>query len=212
MSQPTDDRSQRAGAQHQNRVVDPLLGPSLSWDGYPQLMRGLRTGVIVLSVIAVLLGVAAIVWPGATLFTIAMLFGIYLVVTGIARVSFAVGAKPLRPALRWFVGVLGAAIVVVGVVLLSNPAASLLVFAILLGAGWILEGVISIVTGVIEVGFMPRWWAVVSGIIGVIAGITVLMLPTVALQAFVIVGGSLLIVIGLSTFIIAVQRPARAGA
>ncbi len=194
-------------AQPSDRPQERSSYPGSDWEALSGLVRRIRTWVAVIAGLGVLLGIAAIVWPQATLLTIALLFGAWLVIVGLSRIAFAVSAKPLRTGLRWFIGIGGALVLIAGVLLFTNPAASLGVLAVLIGAGWILEGLVSVVTGVVEVGFTPRWWAVTSGIIGVIAGVTVLMLPGLALQAFVIVGGSLLVVIALATLSIAMQRP-----
>lgn len=194
-------------AQPFDRRLERSSYPGSDWEGFSSLVRRIRIWVTIIAGLGVLLGIAAIVWPQATLLTIALLFGAWLLIAGLSRIAFAVSAKPLRTGLRWFIGLGGLLMLIAGVLLVTNPAATLGVLAVLIGAGWIIEGVVSMVTGIVEVGFTPRWWAVTSGIIGVIAGVTVLMLPGLALQAFVIVGGSLLIVIALATLSIAMQRP-----
>lgn len=199
MTQPSPERP---------RGNDPVIVAvhTSGWAGDTRLRRGVRTGIIVLAIVGIVLGVVAIVWPDATLVTVAVLFGGYLVLTGIARVAFAARARPLGSGLRWVIGAIGAVVTVAGVLLLLSPAASLVILAMLLGAGWFLEGLSSIITGALDSGLGLRWWAVLSGVIGCIAGITVLILPAAALQAFVIVGGSLLVAISLSLLIIALQR------
>lgn len=201
MTQPSPDGMHDVG-------IDPVTTPGHApgWAGDARLRRGVRTGIIVLAIIGLVLGVIAIVWPDATLVTVAVLFGGYLVLTGIARVALAIRARPLGSSLRWLIGTIGAVVATAGVLLLLSPATSLVILAMLLGAGWFLEGLSSIITGALDRGLGLRWWAVLSGVIGCIAGLTVLVLPAAALQAFVIVGGSLLVAISVSLLIIALQR------
>jgi uncharacterized membrane protein HdeD (DUF308 family) len=49
-----------------------------------------------LSVLAVVVGVLALIWPGATIAVIAVLFGIYLVVTGVTEIGLGLALRPGR--------------------------------------------------------------------------------------------------------------------
>jgi uncharacterized membrane protein HdeD (DUF308 family) len=96
----------------------------------------LERGFVIASAIsAIALGVAALVWPGATLITVALLFGAYLVVSGIFRLVIAVTSDALSTGVRWLVGILGALIIVAGIIALNNLAQSLLVLAFVIGFG-----------------------------------------------------------------------------
>jgi len=163
--------------------------------------------MIAVGIIAIVLGIIGLVWPGAPLFTIAVLFGLYLLISGIARIAFAVSVRDIGVGLRWAIGILGGLIAIAGVFCLFNPYDSLVVLAIVLGVGWIIEGIYDIVAGITGHAITPRWWAIVIGIITLIAGIVVLLMPDVALATFVIAGGFLLILIGIMTLVAAIVRP-----
>jgi uncharacterized membrane protein HdeD (DUF308 family) len=47
-----------------------------------------------LSALAVVVGVLALIWPGATIVVIAVLFGIYLVVTGVTEIGLGLALRP----------------------------------------------------------------------------------------------------------------------
>ncbi|WP_166871111.1 MULTISPECIES: DUF308 domain-containing protein [unclassified Salinibacterium] len=168
--------------------------------------RTTRGGMIAVGVIAIILGIVTLVWPNATLFTIAVLFGIYLVLSGIARIAFAVSATPLGTGARWLIGILGGLIAIAGIICLFSPFESLMLLAIVIGIGWIIEGIFDLVAGITGHTITPRWWAIVVGVITLLAGIAVLILPGLALATFVITGGFLLILIGVVTVIAALTR------
>lgn len=160
----------------------------------------LERGLVIASAIsAIALGVAALVWPGATLVTVALLFGASLVVTGIFRLVVAFTSDSLTAGVRWAIGILGVLTVVAGIIALNNLAGSLLVLAFVIGFGWIFDGVAAIAGGITGRTALPRWLAVLSGIISIIGGFVVFTIPGVAIAVFVIFGGWILIAIGVAT-------------
>ena len=160
----------------------------------------LERGFVIASAIsAIALGVAALVWPGATLITVALLFGAYLVVGGIFRLVVAFTSDGLSTGVRWLIGVLGALTVVAGIIALNNLAQSLVVLAFVIGFGWIFDGVAAITGGVTGRTALPRWLAIVSGLISIVGGIVIFTLPGLAIVTFVIFGGWILIAIGVAT-------------
>ena len=170
-----------------------------------------RGFVIATAITAIALGVAAIIWPGATLITIALLFGAYLVVSGIFRLVLAFTSDALSTGVRWFVGILGALTIVAGVIALNNLGGTLLVLAFVIGIGWIFDGVAAIAGGVTGRTALPRWLAIVSGVISIIGGIVIFTLPGLAIATFIIFGGWILIAIGVAT-LFAVPSKKRAAA
>ena len=180
-----------------------------SFDAQPDLdryVKQIRGGLMALAIIAIVLGIVTLVWPDVSLLAVAELFGLYLVVSGAARMAFAGAATPMGTAVRWIIGFLGALVVIAGVICLYSTFESLIVLTITLGIGWIIEGIADMLAGATGQTPMPRWWAVVTGVITLIAGIAVLLLPGVALTMFVIAGGFLLILIGVATLIAAFLR------
>jgi uncharacterized membrane protein HdeD (DUF308 family) len=158
-----------------------------------------RGFLLATAIVAIVLGVVAIIWPGVTLVTVALVFGAYLVVSGVFRLVVAISAPRLRTGMRWFLGILGVLVLIAGVIALANPAESLLVLTFVIGFGWIVDGVAAIIGRTDAAAALPRWLAIVTGIISVIGGILILVLPGLAIATFVLVGGWILIAIGVST-------------
>ncbi len=159
-----------------------------------------RGFVIASAITAIVLGITALIWPGATLLTVALLFGAFLVVTGIFRLVIAFTSTSLGAGLRWFVGIMGALVVVAGVFALANPLLSLEILAYVIAFGWIFDGIAAIVAGVQGRSALPRWLAIVSGVVSIIAGGVMLFLPALGIATLVLVGGWILIAIGIATF------------
>jgi uncharacterized membrane protein HdeD (DUF308 family) len=91
----------------------------------------------------------------------------------------------------WWVWLIkGIAAVLLGFLLLTNPAASAVAIVIYLGAYWLVTGIIDIVQ--IFTRSEGRLWNAITGIIGILAGIAVLNHP---LTATIAVGATLVYLI-----------------
>lgn len=173
----------------------------------PEMLRVHRGQLIGVAVIGLALGIVALLFPGASLLTVAILFGIYLIASGIFRITAAFVATGLSNGMRWLTGLMGLLIVVAGIICLSNPFQSLIVLAVVIGVGWILEGIVDLAAGFRGV-VHPRWFAWASGIISIAAGVAMFVLPAAGVLALVSIGGILLIVLSATT-LLTVPRKAK---
>jgi uncharacterized membrane protein HdeD (DUF308 family) len=159
-----------------------------------------RGQIIAVAVVGLLLGIIGLLFPGATLYTVAILFGSFLIATGIFRIMSAVIAAELSVPLRWLNAVLGALVVIAGIMCLSEPFRSLVVLAIVIGLGWIADGLVDLISGV-RGAIHPRWFGFVSGIVSIAAGVAMFVLPAAGLAALVTIGAVLLIIVSLTTLL-----------
>jgi uncharacterized membrane protein HdeD (DUF308 family) len=177
-------------------------------NGAPSLLPGLPVGLIrihrgelvAVSIIGIVLGVIGLLWPGVTLLTVAIIFGSYLIASGIFRITAAFVADRLSAGLRWLTALMGLVVIIAGIICLANPFGSLVVLAFVIGIGWIAEGIVDIMAAVRGTG-TPRWLGWLSGIVSILAGIVTFVLPALALATFVTIGSVLLIVVSVSTLL-----------
>jgi uncharacterized membrane protein HdeD (DUF308 family) len=149
--------------------------------------------VLAMGLLSILIGVLAIVYPGATLVTIAIFFAAWLFVSGIYSIigAFTAEASTGPKVLSVVIGVLS---VIVGFALLRSPFQSLEVLIFVIGVIWVAQGIIRFVTA-FEVK-QGRNWAIFTGILSVIAGIIVLEYPGMSAVTLAIFGGIWLIIFG----------------
>lgn len=172
-------------------------------------VRTFRTFVIVTAAVAIVLGVIAIVLPRPSLVLVAVLFGVYLVVAGVLRVLAAVRGHGAPAVWRWTSGVVGALVAIAGLIGLLDPAAPLVFLAVLLGAGFLFEGVASIVAASVGHPGSSRVPTIISGVLSILAGIAVLVAPGLALTVFMVLAGIALVLVGVGVLLL---LPARAAA
>ncbi len=165
-----------------------------------------RGWVIGTAVAGILLGIIGLLVPPVALLGIALVFGISLIVIGTARLVLAFSAGGLERRERWFIGLLGALVMVAGVLVLSNPWESLIVLGIVIGLGWIVDGVASIAVATRGFSVRARWLPVVAGIVSIVAGIIVMIFPATGMTTFVLVAAILLILVGVATLFLLPKR------
>lgn len=175
---------------------DAGLGP-----GMPLGMLKVHRGqLMAVAAVGLVLGVIGLFFPGATLLTVAILFGSYLIASGIFRITTAFIADHLNAGLRLLTGVLGLVIVIAGILCLANPFDAIVVLALVIGIGWIAEGVIDFMAG-LRGAIAPRWLGFVSGIVSIAAGVAMFVLPAAGVAALVLIGSALLIAVSITTFL-----------
>ncbi|NQX11870.1 DUF308 domain-containing protein [Microbacteriaceae bacterium VKM Ac-2855] len=169
-----------------------------------------RGWIVAVAILAIVLGVIAFLVPGATLLTVAILFGIHLIASGVFRLIMAFTADRLPGSIRWLTGLLGGLVLVGGILCLSNPWQSLSILGIVIGAAWIVDGVASIASRATRTDQL-RWLPVTAGIASIIAGVLVAIMPILALASFVTVAAILLVIVGVTTlFLLSSGRKASA--
>ncbi|EAR25168.1 hypothetical protein A20C1_01231 [marine actinobacterium PHSC20C1] len=166
----------------------------------PGLLRVHRGQLMAVAVIGLVLGVIGLLFPGATLLTVAVLFGIYLIASGMYRIMAAFVANNLDSSMRWVTGILGLLVVIAGILCLSNPFQSLVALALVIGIGWILEGIVDLVGGV-RGTIHPRWFGWVSGIVSMAAGVAMFVLPAAGIFSLVAIGAILMIAVSITTLL-----------
>jgi uncharacterized membrane protein HdeD (DUF308 family) len=119
-------------------VISGCMELSLGWDSD---RRGIS---IVLGGVLVVGGLLAAFWPGVTLWTLAVLIGISLILHGIARLALAVVGRGGIPGWGWL-ALGGAFNILVGVLALLWPQATVLVLSVILGAQVIVFGALLLV-------------------------------------------------------------------
>jgi uncharacterized membrane protein HdeD (DUF308 family) len=88
--------------------------------------------------------VLAAFWPEVTVWTLAVLTGVSLLIHGIARIGVAVVARSEIPGWGWL-ALAGVVNVVVGILALAWPEATVLVLSVVLGLQVLIFGVLVLV-------------------------------------------------------------------
>lgn len=172
----------------------------------PSIVRNLVKSALVLGVLNVVLGAVVLIWPGDSIVVASVMFGAYMLMSGIAQVigAFAVDMS-LSSRVLFFIS--GALSVVLGYLAFRdfNNGAAVWMMAIWIGVGFISQGVAATVLAV-EVPALPeRGWYVFVGVLTVIAGVVTLVWPISSVVVLAITAGAWLVVIGVTEVVWAVS-------
>lgn len=152
--------------------------------------------LLALGIVAVIVGVIVLVWPGETLRVVGVLFGIFLLVSGAAEIVLAF-APGLRGGTRFLSVLVGALSILLGLISFRGAAESILLLALWIGFGWLITGI----TRAVSAGSSPytryRGWQILGGVLLAIGGIVVISAPFASIFALAVFSGIWLIVIGI---------------
>lgn len=162
--------------------------------------------VLAWGVLTVILGVAVLAWPGMSILAAAVLFGAFLVISGIAQVAAAF-ARDVSAGSRVLLFISGALSVVLGVLAFRHfgQGYAVLLLAIWIGVGFVFQGVAEAVVAISHPLLPARGWHIFLGILTVIAGVVVMSWPFDSVVVLAIVAGAWLVVIGITQIIWAFQ-------
>ncbi|GAA1988331.1 HdeD family acid-resistance protein [Microbacterium pumilum] len=141
-------------------------------------INGIRTALGVGGVLAVIVGILILAWPGKTAAVVAAIIAIYAIAAGLVYAGLGIFTRNRGGWSRIGHIALGVLFVIAGVVAFANlqqTTAWLAVFlGILVGIMWIVEGIVSLST----LGdARSKVWSIIFAIISIIAGLVLLFSP-----------------------------------
>ncbi|MGC0398674.1 uncharacterized membrane protein HdeD (DUF308 family) [Streptomyces sp. SAI-126] len=146
-------------------------------------------------------GVLVLVWPDETLHVLAVLIGLYLLVTGAFRfVSVFARRAPGERLLGLITAVL---YVVAGVLCLRNPLQTIATLSLIVGVVWLVSGILTLYTAITAEDLPHRAFVLGAAVIGIVAGIVVLALPAESARALTRLLGLWLVLLGLFELVLA---------
>ena len=141
-------------------------------------VNGIRTALGVGGVLAVVVGILILVWPGKTAAVVTAIIAIYAIAAGLVYAGLGIFAKTKGGWARIGHIVLGILFIIAGVVALFNLGQATAWLALFLG---ILVGILWIVEGIVALSTLgdaaSKGWSIFFAILSIIAGIILLFSP-----------------------------------
>ena len=168
-----------------------------------------NTGMWVVSittaVVTIFFGLLALLWPQLTAATLAYLFGIFILIHGIARLI--AGLMGMRTQKTWWLtSLLGVVGLGAGIFVLNNINLALATFILLIGFVLIAQGVLGVIIAATDTESTSNkilpW---IIGLAGIIAGVYILMQPVAGGTAFVWILGLYAVIVGVLELLDALQ-------
>lgn len=164
--------------------------PALAQNWWVFLLRGL---------VAIAFGVVALAWPGVTLVTLVLFYGVFALIDGVFAIIAALRGGGSGS--RWwlaFVGLLG---IVAGLVTYFAPGLTALALLMVIGVWALVYGILEIIGAIrVRKEIDNEWMLIIHGALAALFGIMVLVRPGAGALAliwviatFAIVSGVLLV-------------------
>ena len=179
------------------------LLPALARNWWVFLVRGL---------VAIVFGLVALAWPGATLVTLVLFYGVFALIDGVFAVIAAIRGKGDTGSRWWlaFVGLLG---IVAGLVTYFSPGLTALALLVIIGIWALMYGVVEIVGAIrLRKEIDNEWMLIIHGALAALFGIIVLVRPGAGALALIWLIGAFAILSGvlLLAFAFTLKKHARA--
>lgn len=138
----------------------------------------MRTALGVGGLLALIIGILVLIWPGRTAMVVTAIIAIYAIIGGLVYGSIGIFSKAIRPWPRIGHILLGIVFIVAGIIAFMNlgqtTAALAVLLGVLVGAMWIVEGIVALTT---LRDSSSKVWTIIFAIISVIAGVVLLFSP-----------------------------------
>lgn len=157
------------------------------------------TTTILAGAVSALVGVLVLVWPDISVVVLAWLFAIQLILAGVLQLVAAIGRDD-GAAARVLLGLSGALSILVGLLCLRGPLQTAVLLGLLVGATWVVTGIIGIVHA-FGARAQSRGWGITSGLLSAIGGAVVLVYPGASIVVLTWLIGIVLLATGLIVLI-----------
>ncbi|WP_367322096.1 HdeD family acid-resistance protein [Streptomyces sp. HUAS ZL42] len=173
------------------------------------LSRAAWQVILATGVASLVLGVLVLVWPGASLFAAGILFGLYLVISGVFQLASAFGTHRTT-SLRVLAFTSGALSILLGLFCFRGSMQSILLLALWIGIGWLIRGITQTLAAASDASMPARGWQIFLGILTFVAGIVLIDSPFESVAVLTLVGGIWLVVVGVVEIVVAITIRGRA--
>ncbi|WP_411109242.1 HdeD family acid-resistance protein [Streptomyces sp. c-19] len=165
--------------------------------------------LLVAGIASLVLGVLVLVWPGASLVVAGVLFGLYLLFSGVMQLIAAFGTHA-STALRVMAFISGAFSILLGLLCFRGAMQSVLLLALWIGIGWLFRGITQTIAAASDPAVPARGWQVFLGIVNALAGVVLIVSPLESAAVLALLGGIWLVAVGAVEIVTAFRVRSRA--
>jgi len=168
------------------------------------MFKSSSTSLILLGILAVIVGIIAIAWPGATVYALVILFAVYAFLDAGLEAARAFGSRTAGPVFGHLL--LGLISLAAGVIALVWPSPTALVLVLVVGIWAVAGGVVEIVNG-FRGGEAAgtRAMFILTGLVSVAFGVLLFARPGVGAVTLALLFGLFSLVYGISQITLGVQ-------
>jgi uncharacterized membrane protein HdeD (DUF308 family) len=160
----------------------------------PGMMAATWQATLFLGAATLILGLIVSFHPTGSLNVIAVLLGIAAILSGIFHLIRVFDPKEFH---RVWLGIAGLLFIVIGVVLVRHLHLTRSLIGLLIGITWIVQGLTALIGGISGGVREGRAWWIIFGVVSLIAGIVVAVTPASSLNVLAVLLGIWFVVMGI---------------
>jgi uncharacterized membrane protein HdeD (DUF308 family) len=160
----------------------------------PGMMAATWQATLVLGAATLILGLIVSFHPTGSLNVIAVLLGIAAILSGIFHLIRVFDPKEFH---RVWLGIAGLLFIVIGVVLIRHLHLTRSLIGLLIGITWIVQGLTALIGGISGGVREGRAWWIIFGVVSLIAGIVVAVTPASSLNVLAVLLGIWFVIMGI---------------
>lgn len=161
--------------------------------------------IMLRGVLAIIFAILAIFWTGLTLEILVVLFAIYAIGEGLFAIFSSIDASKHHEKWGWFVleGVLG---VIAGILILSWPGISVVIFVYLIALWALITGLAEILIGATAaINPTAKSMMIIVGVLSLILGVVMLVYPGITVAIMVWLIGLYALIAGIAMIVFSFQ-------
>jgi len=174
-----------------------------SIQGAAEVTRRMGRFGLVLGVCLAILGLMIVIRPDVPLLLLGILIGIELLFLGVIRIVAGATGDGTGRNVRILIIAGGALTSIAGLICLFSPSLPLTFMAVLLGIGWIIDGVANLISNLRGPEGQSRLASIVFAVCSILAGLVVIIWPTKSLTLMTQLIGIIFIVLGVIAIVTA---------
>ncbi|WP_405859781.1 HdeD family acid-resistance protein [Streptomyces sp. NBC_00090] len=165
--------------------------------------------LLIAGLVSVVLGIMVLVWPDASLVVAGVLFGLYLLFSGVMQLVAAFGTHATT-ALRVMAFISGALSILLGLFCFRGAMQSILLLALWIGISWLFRGITHTVAAASDPAMPARGWQIFLGVVSAIAGVVLIVSPLESAAVLTLLTGIWLVAVGVVEVVTAFMVRSRA--
>jgi uncharacterized membrane protein HdeD (DUF308 family) len=182
--------------------------PSRTLDVLNEALRENWWLIALRGLLAVVFGLVALVFTGATILSLVIVFSAYMLVDGLFALVAAMRAA--RAHMRWgYLLLQGLASLATGVIAFLWPGITVLAFVLLIAAWSIVSGGLMLGAAFRIDGRHGRWWLAFGGVLSLAFGVLLVLTPMLGALVLTWWLGANSLLLGIALFILAFQLRSR---
>jgi len=170
-----------------------LQEPGTERQPVPDVIGAWQTLVIV-GVVTLILGLIVAFHPSGSLNVIAVLIGLLVIISGIFHLVRMFGSAESH---RVWMGISGLLLIVLGVILIRHLHLTVALIGLIIGISWIIQGVSALAVSLSGGGEDGRGWWIFFGIVSLLGGIIITVVPVKSVTVLAVLAGIWFIVEGI---------------